>query len=794
MLAGVVESAGYHAVLPDATSDEGSSQGRSALLDVTGMTCASCVRRVERALIGVEGVETARVNLATESAEVDLAGLVDSAALIDAVHSAGYEARVAVAASDPVEEGAGRRARRQADLRGRRVKLAVGATLSALVLMLAYGFATAGWSSYVQLALALPVFAWVGSGFHLGSLKAARHRTVNMDTLVSLGSSVAFAYSVAATIALPGKATYFDVAAVIVTLISVGKYLEVLSRARAGDAIETLAGLRPRTAHLLARAGAPADASATAAIDVAADALRAGDVILVRPGEALPADGTIVAGAAAIDESMVTGESVPVTKAPGEEVTGGTVNGLAPLTVRVTRTGAETTLARITALVERAQLGKSKAQRLADQVSSVFVPVILLGAALTFLGWFATGHALVTSLIPAVAVLVVACPCALGLATPVAVMVGTGRGAELGLLISGAQVLEQVRDLGVVVVDKTGTLTLGRPEVVDLVTLDGTDGTEALKLAATVEATSEHPLARAVVSAAEGRRIHLDTDVVHVEVSPGGGIAAHIDGRRVQVGSLDWLAAPDTTPGPGSHQLLSQGVAAADRLAGQGHTPVGVAIDGEVRLVLGVADPLRPDAASGVAHLRAQGLRVVLATGDRAAVADAVGARVGVDEVRAGLRPEDKARLVERLRTDHGAVAMVGDGINDAPALATADIGIAVGTGTGVAMAAADITLVRGDVGAVADAIALSRATRRTIWQNLGWAFGYNVVLVPLAAVGILPPMLAAAAMALSSVSVVANALRLRQFGRTDALQQPGGSGRPTAQPRRGEPVLPAHA
>ncbi|MHB1927873.1 MAG: heavy metal translocating P-type ATPase [Acidimicrobiales bacterium] len=793
VLAGAVKAAGYRAVLPEVTPDDAGSsqQGQSTLLEVTGMSCASCVRRVERALTGVEGVVSARVNLATESAEVDLAGPVESATLVEAVRSAGYQATVASPVSDPADEAAARRSRRQADLRRRRVKLAVGTALSAAVLVLAYGFATAGWSPYVQLALALPVFAWVGSGFHLGALKAARHRAVNMDTLVSLGSTVAFAYSVAATFALPGKATYFDVAAVIVTLISVGKYLEVLSRGRAGDAIETLAGLRPRTAHLLARAGASTAVAATATLEVAADALRVGDVILVRPGEALPADGTILGGAAAIDESMVSGESVPVTKAPGDEVTGGTVNGLAPLTVRVTRTGAETTLARITALVERAQLTKSKAQRLADQVSSVFVPVILIVAAVTFVGWFATGHALVASLIPAVAVLVVACPCALGLATPVAVMVGTGRGAELGLLISGAQVLERVRDLGVVVVDKTGTLTVGRPEIVEVITIDGADGTEALNLAAIVEAASEHPLARAVVSGAERRGIKLDSEAVTVEVSPGGGVEARIDGRRVQVGSLDWLAAPDSAAGPVSDQRLSRAVAAADRLAAQGHTPVGVAIDGEIRLVLGIADPLRADAASGVARLRAQGLRVVLATGDRAEVADAVGAQVGIDEVRAGLRPEDKARLVEQLRADHGAVAMVGDGINDAPALATADIGIAVGTGTGVAMAAADITLVHGDVGAVADAIALSRATRRTIWQNLGWAFGYNVVLVPLAAFGILPPMLAAAAMALSSVSVVTNALRLRRFGRTDQPRQPGGS---TGRPATADDASSAHA
>ncbi len=784
-LAEAVRSAGYRAELPDEASTEtpGDPGGARLLLDVTGMTCASCVRRVERALVGVEGVAEARVNLATESAEVNLDAPLDTSALVDAVRAAGYEAAIAAPTADPQAEASARRERRRADLRRRQAKLVVGTGLSAVVLLVAYGFADTGWSAYVQLAAALPVFVWVGWGFHLGALRAARHRSVNMDTLVALGSTVAFVYSLAATFALPGKATYFDVAAVIVTLISVGKYLEVLSRGRAGDAIEALAGLRPRTAHLLARAGAPTGAAAGAAtVDVSADALGVGDLVVVLPGEALPADGVVVEGAAALDESMVTGESVPVTKTAGDEVTAGTLNGLAPLTVRVERTGADTVLAQITALVERAQLGKSSAQRLADRVSSVFVPVILAAAAATFAAWFASGHSLVSSLIPTVAVLVVACPCALGLATPVAVMVGTGRGAELGLLISGAEVLERVRRLTVVVVDKTGTLTAGRPAVVDTVVLDGSDGAEALRLAATAEMGSEHPLARAIVASRPADVGHDPLgDVRDVQVVPGAGVDARIGSRRVRVGTVDWVAGDVGRP------KAAEAHRAADRLASDGRTPVAVAVDGEVRLVLGIADPLRDDAASGVAHLKSQGLRVVLATGDRAEVAAAVGARAGVDEVRAGLRPEAKAALVEQLQAEAGPVAMVGDGINDAPALAAADIGVAVGTGTGVAMAAADITLVHGDIAAVADAIALSRATRRTIWQNLGWAFGYNVVLVPLAAAGILPPMVAAAAMALSSVSVVTNALRLRRFGRN--RRSVVAAAGPTLQQRRPLPV-----
>ena len=780
-LVAAIEAAGYRVAPLPASPRLGDGNDSAVRLEVAGMTCASCVTRVERALSSVDGVGSARVNLATESAEVALDRPVDVAALLAAVASAGYKAEPAAEVSDPAEESAGRRARRAADLRARRAKLAVGVVASAAVLVLAYGFGADSWSRYVQLAVSLPVFAWVGAGFHRGALLSLRHRSANMDTLVSLGSGVAFFYSVLATVALAGEPTYFDVAAVIVTLISVGKYLEVLTRGRAGEAIESLASLAPRVAHLLARAGSPAGAR-TETTEVAVETLRPGDVVLVRPGEALPADGVVVTGSSAIDESMVSGESVPVRKTGGDEVTGGTVNGLSPLSVEVTRAGADSTLAHIMALVERAQVEKSKAQRLADRVSSVFVPVILAVAAATFAGWLASGHSLVEALIPAVAVLVVACPCALGLATPVAVMVGSGRGAELGLLVSGGEVLERVRRLGTVVVDKTGTLTLGRPEVVEVVGVDDAgepDGGTVLALAAAAEAASEHPLARAVqaVSAERGSPPG-DRVATEVAVTAGAGVTATVDGHLVQVGSLDWATGhydsvapgggtvPDRLkPNPGSERAGEVG----EQLAGRGLTPVAVAVDGVVRLVLGITDPLRPDAAAGVARLQAEGLVVVLATGDRAEVAEVVGAQAGVDEVRAGLRPEDKAALVRELQARSGPVGMVGDGINDAPALATADVGIAIGTGTGVAMVTAEITLVHGDIGAVADAIALSRATRRIIWQNLGWAFGYNLVLVPLAAFGILPPMIAAAAMATSSVSVVTNALRLRRFGRSSS-------------------------
>ncbi|MHB8295056.1 MAG: heavy metal translocating P-type ATPase [Acidimicrobiales bacterium] len=795
-------------------------------LDIEGMTCASCVARVERALGKVEGVSLATVNLATESAEVAIGAGVDPDALLQAVRSAGYEARLKPADSEAATEAAGRSRRRTLELARRRRQLVWSAALSVLVLVLAYGFPAARWSAPVQLVLALPVYAWAGMVFHRGALRSARHGTANMDTLVSLGSTVAFAYSVAATVWLPGATTYFDVAALIVTLIGVGKYLELFAKGRAGEAIEALAGLQPDTAHLLvgwepARGpttngagvggAAAADKSvggAGAAVgdksvggggaretDVRASQLEVGDVVLVRPGEAVPADAEVLEGDGRVDESMLTGEAVPVARRPGDEVTGGSVNGLTPLVARVSRVGSETTLSRIMALVSQAQADKSNAQRLADRVSAVFVPVILAIAALTFAGWLVAGHSLVGAIIPAVAVLVVACPCALGLATPVAIMVSTGRGAEMGLLVRGGETLERVRDLKVVVLDKTGTLTAGHPAVVTMRAVGRQGSTRAwpgaegafgygLAVAAAVESRSEHPLARAIVAAANAGRQESDAagamvggiglgqatiappqlQASEVRTLPGKGVVGRVllpggTGEvQVRVGSIAWLAEEGVD--------VVGALQAAGELGASGETPVGVASGPELVMVMGIADPLRPDAAAGVAYLRSLGLSVVLATGDSEGVANAVAAAVRPDEVRSQLSPAGKAALVEELQGRLGQVAMVGDGINDAPALAAADVGIAVGGGTGAAMAAADITLVHGDVRAVADAIALARATRRIIWQNLGWAFGYNVVLVPLAAVGILPPVLAAVAMASSSVSVVTNALRLKRFGR----------------------------
>jgi Cu+-exporting ATPase len=735
-------------------------------LEVTGMTCASCVRRVERALTAVPGVVSAAVNLAAESADVTVGPHVAADALVVAVVSAGYQA--ALPATVRADDVARRRAAQAAELHRRRMSLAVGAVLSAAVLVVAYGFGSASWAGWAQLALTLPVYLRTGAVFHRGAIEAARQRTTNMDTLVSLGATVAFGYSVIATIALPGRATYYDVAALIITLIAVGKYLELAGRARAGAAIEALAELQPRTAHLMARAATGQRGDPAAVVDVPAETLRPGDVVLVRPGEAIPADGELAQGIGSVDESMLTGEPLPKEKQPGDSLTGGTVNGPAPLVLLVARTGAETVLGQIMDLVDAAQKEKSKAQRLADRISSVFVPVILGIAAVTFAGWLIAGAGVVTALITAVAVLVVACPCALGLATPVAIMAGTGRGAQLGLLIRGGESLERVHGLTTVVLDKTGTLTTGRPHVVCLLPLDGSDGRHALALVAGAEAASEHPLARAVTAAA-GERNLVPVAATDVQAVPGRGVTATAGGQRVRAGSLAWLeqAGVDTS-------AVGRDTAG---LADAAQTPIAVAVDGRLSLLLGVADTLRPDSPAGVARLRSLGLEPVLATGDTLEAATVTAHAAGITSVHAELLPQDKSALVEQLRQERGPVAMVGDGINDAPALAAADIGIAVATGTGAAMAAADITLVHGGVGAVADAVMLARATRRIIRQNLGWAFGYNLLLVPLAAAGILPPVLAAVAMATSSVTVVGNALRLRRFhpasGRAIAGQLP---------------------
>ncbi len=718
-------------------------------LAVVGMTCASCVARVERKLKRVPGVAEASVNLATERATVAYdPGAASVADLIGAVEAAGYGAAPVVRESVEAADDA---AARRADLRRRRLTLLSGAVLSALVLALAMVPGLMDWPSmgthnYLLAILALPVWLGVGWSFHSGALRNARHGAANMDTLVSLGSSVAFVYSLVATIALPGQAVYFDTAALIVTLIYVGKYLEAAAKGRATEAITALAGLRPRTAHVV-RNGTERD--------IALEHVVVGDILVVRPGETIPVDGAVTDGCSTADEAMLTGESLPVDKTVGDPVTGGTLNGAGLLRLRAARVGRDTALAGIIRLVEQAQGSKAPVQRLADRISSVFVPVVLALAALTFVGWLLTGHAATVAMVAAVAVLVIACPCALGLATPTAIMVGSGRGARLGILIKGGESLERIGRLTDVVLDKTGTVTTGKPIVTDVVPLDGWSADEMLRLAAGVEQASEHPLGQAVTRAAREGDLVLPALPSGFRATAGGGVEGAVEGRAVLVGSR--------------RLLVERGIAVAevtpilDRLEAEGKTALPVVVAGRVAGVVAVADAVKDGAAEAVATLKRLRLEPTLLTGDNRRTAEAVARQVGIDRTIAEVRPAEKDAEIARLQAAGRRVAMVGDGVNDAPALARADVGVAMGSGTDVAMAAADITLLGGDLRALPRAFALSRAVMRVIRQNLFWAFAYNVVLIPAAAFGLLNPIWAAAAMALSSVTVVTNSLRLNR-------------------------------
>ena len=735
----------------------GDSPSTLAELAIGGMTCASCVARIERKLGKLDGVQSAGVNLATERASVAYdPGRVSPAQLISVVEAAGYEAAPVAEATDASEDESEARRR---DLARRRRLLGLGAILSAAVLALAMiprlmVAPTASSHNYLLALLALPVWAYVGRGFHRGALINARHGAANMDTLISLGSSIAYLYSLAVTIAGSDQPVYFDTAALIVTLIYLGKYLEAAAKGRAGEAIKRLAGLQPRTARVV-RNGQERDIPIAQVVE--------GEVLLVRPGERVPVDGLVLAGESSADESMLTGESLPVAKAPGDAVIGATVNGTGLLRVRATAVGRGTVLAGIIHLVEQAQGSKAPVQRLADRISAVFVPVVLGLAALTFLGWLATGHGFGQALVPAIAVLVIACPCALGLATPTAIMAGTGRGAGMGILIRGGESLERIQALTTVALDKTGTVTEGRPRLTDLLPLGALPAEEVLRLAAGVERASEHPLGTAIVRGAEQRGLVVPPTPASFRSVTGGGVEGMVEGHRVVVGSRRLLAGWGIDADSAAPTL--------EALEADGKTALLVAVDGAPVGVIAAADTVKAGAPDAVAALRSLGLDVALISGDNRRTAEAVARQAGIDRVLAEVRPEEKAAEIARLQREGRVVAMVGDGINDAPALARADVGIAMGTGTDVAMAAADITLVRGDLRGVPEAIALSRATMQTIRQNLFWAFFYNLILIPLAAFGIVNPIFAAAAMALSSVSVIGNSLRLGRFGRgSDAI------------------------
>jgi P-type Cu+ transporter len=704
-------------------------------LPITGMTCASCATRVERSLNEVDGVK-ATVNYATERATVDYDdAAVAAEQLVGAVEAAGYGALL---------PGAEHADERDTALSLRR-RLAVSAALSLPVLLLSMipSLQFDGWE-WVAFTLATPVVLWGALPFHVATWANLRHRAATMDTLISVGVLAAWGWSAYALFA-PDTDMYFETASVITTLILAGRYLEARAKRSAGAALRALLELGAKDVALLDDTGLERP--------VPIERVMPGDRFVVRPGEKVATDGVVEEGSSAVDMSMLTGEPVPVEVRPGDDVAGATVNAGGRLVVRATRVGADTAVAQIARLVTEAQAGKAPAQRLADRISSVFVPVVIGLAVVTLAAWLALGGSASDAFTAAVAVLIIACPCALGLATPTALMVGTGRGAQLGLLIRGPEVLESTRGVDTVVLDKTGTVTTGRMSLVGLTLADGVDRDEALRLVGALESASEHPVARAIARAGPA----AVPPVEGFANLAGLGAEGLVDGRAVIAGRPALLTERGIPLPP---ELAAARTAAEQR----GETAVAAAWDGQARAVFVVADTVKPSSAAAVQELKELGLRPVLLTGDNEVTTRAVAAEVGVAEVFAEVLPSDKADVVSRLQEDGRVVAMVGDGVNDAPALAQADLGLALGTGTDVAIEASDLTLVSGDLRAAPDAIRLSRATLRTIKQNLGWAFGYNVAAIPLAAVGLLNPVIAAAAMALSSLSVVANALRLRRF------------------------------
>jgi Cu+-exporting ATPase len=732
---------------------------------VRGMHCAACVGKVERALRGVPGVADAAVNLATEQARVAFdPARTDFATLQTAVTAAGYTL-TAPAAEAALPTVTVADADRASEERAMRRKVLVGAALTTPVVIGSmpdiFPWAPALLRDpWTLLILTAPVQFWVGAQFHLGFLHDLRYRSASMATLVSIGTNAAWLFSVAVTL-WPhvfmhlGAMPYYETAAVVITLVVLGRWLETRARGRTSEAIRRLVSLAPRTARVL-RDGQD--------VDVPTDAVVVGDLVRIRPGERVPVDGVVVDGRSTVDESMLTGESLPVAKDPGAPVFGGTLNRTGSFVFRATRVGAQTTLARIVALVAEAQGSRAPIQRLADRVAAVFVPVVLVIAAATFAGWalFGPEPALLYALTNAVAVLVIACPCAMGLATPTAIMVGTGKGAEHGVLVKSAAALERLHRVSTMVFDKTGTLTVGRPRVTDLAASPTVTDDDVLALAAAAEQGSEHPLGEAMSQAAKERGLSLPP-VTEFTTLPGQGIDAMAPDGRVLVGNrllmdergVDVRALQPT----------------AERLARDGKTVVYIALAGQALGLVAAADVLKPDARAAVAALRARHLDVVMLTGDQRETAEAIAREAGIERVLAQVLPEDKAREVRALRDGGRTAAMVGDGINDAPALAQADVGIAMGSGTDVAIEAADVTLMRGSLAGVVAAFDLSRRTIRVIQQNLVWAFGYNVVLIPVAAGLLYPvwgvllsPMLAGAAMAFSSVSVVANSLRLKRW------------------------------
>jgi Cu+-exporting ATPase len=714
------------------------------------MTCASCVARVERSLKKLPGIEAASVNLATERALVRYdPSQVGASEMVAAVEKAGYTATPRVEESldeaAELQEDRERRARRIEYVKQR--DILVFSVLSSIpVVITGMFFMSSPHAIHFFTIFGLIVWYVPGNQFHAIALKNLRHRTADMNTLVSLGTTAASAYSIYILFRDGLRAqTYFEVAAVIITLVLLGRFLEARARGRTSEAIRKLVGLQPRTATVL-RAGVEEQLPIGSVLP--------GDLLLVRPGEKIPVDGVVVDGESSVDESMLTGESLPVEKIPGSIVIGATLNGQGLLRFRATRVGRQTVLAQIVKLVEEAQGSKAPIQALADHVAGVFVPVVLGIALLTFLAWWLLSGDTVRGLINAVAVLVIACPCAMGLATPTAIMVGTGRGAEKGVLVKGGTALEQANRVTTVLLDKTGTLTQGKPALTDAISLNGLSRDHMLRLAAAAEKGSEHPLGRAVADA-EGADYTEPATVSAFRSVTGQGVTATVDGTRVLVGKPQLLGSAGVEFASALPEMV--------RLEQLGKTAMLISADDKLVGLLAVADTLKPEAAEAVARLKALGVEVAMVTGDNRRTAEAIAAQVGIERVFAEVSPAGKAEVVRALQTEGKVVAMVGDGINDAPALAAADLGVAIGTGTDVAIAASDITLVSGNLHGVAEALELSRKTVRTIRWNLFWAFIYNTLGIPLAALGLLNPVLAAGAMAFSSVFVVTNSLRLRK-------------------------------